>query len=126
MLHTDVTWCLVYQYEKLRASTILEESNNVQLTFRKKLRPLTQTGQSECSICLLFPRVQQLPSCAPLKLIQSFQLFVIFRLVLWISGSLWLNVVSGALLKLMLVIWQGSKEIHVRSGQNCFHVLMPH
>ncbi len=49
--------------------------------------------------------------CAPLKLMQSFQIFVIFRLVLWISSSLWLNVVSGALLKVMLIIQRGFRSL---------------
>ncbi len=69
---------------------------------------------------------------------QSFQIFFIFRLVLWISSSLWLNVVSLSLFEVMLVIWQGSKEINILhlfqnqtlksitlcSGQNCSAVLI--
>ncbi len=63
-----------------------------------------QTGQSERSIC---------HSCVPLKLMQYFHIFVIFRLVLWILSSLWLNVESGTLLKVMLVICRVLKEVYV-------------
>ncbi len=77
-----------------------------------KLRSLTQTGQLERSICHM-TIVGQLHGCAPWKLMQSFQIFFILRLVLWILSSSWLNVVSGALLKVMFVIRRGSKEIYV-------------
>ncbi len=50
---------------------------------------------------------------ASVKLIQSFQIFVFFRLRLWISSSSWLNVETGELLKLKLVIQQDSTEIYV-------------
>ncbi len=78
-----------------------------------KLRPLTLTGKSERSICLLCPTVRQLHGCAPVKHMQSFQIFIIFRLDLWILSSSWLNTESGALSKVMLVIWQGLKEIYI-------------
>ncbi len=48
-----------------------------------------------------------------MKLKQTFLIFIIFRLVLWISSSSWLNVESGALLKVMLVFQRGLKEIYV-------------
>ncbi len=51
--------------------------------------------------------------CAPFKLMQSFQVLVNFRLDLWILSSSWFNVVCGTLLKVMLVITWGSKEIYV-------------
>ncbi len=41
------------------------------------------------------------------------QILVIFRLVLWISSSSWLNFVSGVLFKVMLVIRGVLKEIYV-------------
>ncbi len=44
---------------------------------------------------------------------QSYQIFIIFWLVLWISSLLWLNIVSGALLIVLLIIQRGSKEIYV-------------
>ncbi len=40
-------------------------------------------------------------------------IFIIFRLVLWISSFSWLNVESVALSKVILVIWRGSKDIYV-------------
>ncbi len=103
-----------------------------------KLRPQMQTGKSEHRICQLWPGSDTtLHGCVTLKLIKSFQIFVFFRLVLWISSSSWLNVVSGALLKVMLVIRQGSKEtcslpfqtqkfksVTLCSGHNCPVVLI--
>lgn len=68
--------------------------------FRDRRTPLdnqrTQTGQSQRSICQLWPGVQQLYGCAPEKLMQSFQICFIFRLVLWIWSWSLLNVDSGA------------------------------
>ncbi len=83
-------------------------------------------------------KLWQLHGCTPLKLMQSFQILVIFWLVLWILSSSWLNVASGALLKVMLLIQRSSKEISVLTfqnqmlsvalccGLNCSGVLIPH
>ncbi len=66
-----------------------------------------------------------------LKFLLSFQIFIIFRLVLWISSSLWLNVESGLFLKVMLVIQQRMKEIYIfdltkSNTEKCNIVLCPH
>ncbi len=57
--------------------------------------------------------VWRLHGCAALKLMQTFQIFGIFRQVLWISSSSWLNVASEALLKVILFIQWVLKEICV-------------
>ncbi len=103
-----------------------------------KLRPLMQSGQSVYHLPAL-TRVWQLHCCAPLKLMQSFLIFFIFRLVLWISSSSWLYIVSGTILKVLFGIQRGLKEIDVLylfpksnaekctvcCGPNCSAVLIP-
>ncbi len=56
-------------------------------------------------------RVRQLYDCAPLKFMQAFKVFFICRPVLWISSLSGLNVVSGALLKVILFMLRVSEEI---------------
>ncbi len=84
---------------------------------------------------LLPNTANQLYSCAPLKLLQSFQFFFISQLVVWISSLPMSNILSGALLKVrvglqeirVLRLFQNQKLkcVTLCSGQNCSDVLFP-